>query len=225
MRGSMSSVAEVVETQEVFGPDQAVLDWMVDHRTGFWDSAMKAVTTLGNTGVLTAVAVLAAVVLASNRQWRPALLVSVGSLVGSIVMFGLKQLIARPRPPIPERMVELSSFSFPSGHAMTSTVVYGSIAVSAYWCSDWVRAHRWVLMAAPVLAIAIGISRVYLGAHWMTDVLAGWVFGSIYLAVAAFVVLRTDPAGPPGSRGGPPTSAGTPRSSRTHRLRGRPDKS
>lgn len=221
----MSSVAEVVETDEVFGPDQAVLDWMVDHRTDFWNWVMKAITTLGNTGVLTAIAVVAAVILAGNRQWRPALLVSIGSLVGSIIMFGLKQLIERPRPPIPERMVELSSYSFPSGHAMSSTVVYGLIAVSAYWCSAWVRAHRWVLITAPLLALAIGFSRVYLGAHWMTDVLAGWAFGAIYLAVVAFLVLRTDPAGPPGSRGGQPTSAGPPRSNRTDPPRGRPDRS
>jgi undecaprenyl-diphosphatase len=121
-------------------------------------------------------------------------------------------------------MVELSSYSFPSGHAMTSTVVFGFIAVSAYWCSAWVRLHPWVLVAAPVLAIAIGVSRVYLGAHWMTDVLAGWAFGSVYVALAAFLVLRTDPAGPPGSRGAQPTSAATPRSSRTDPPRGRPNR-
>lgn len=221
----MSSVAEVVRTREVFGPDQAVLDWMVEHRTDFWDSAMKAVTTLGNTAVLTAIAALVAVVLAGRRQWRPALLVSVGSLVGSIIMFGLKEIIERPRPPLPERMVELTTYSFPSGHAMTSTVVYGFIAVSAYWCSYWVRAHRWVLVAAPVLVVAIGISRVYLGAHWMTDVLAGWTFGAVYVALAAYLVLRTDPAGPPGSRGGPPTSAETPHRSRTTPPRGRQNRS
>lgn len=218
-------LAEAYHATGVFGPDRAVLEWMVDHRTDTWTAVMKAITTLGNTATLTVVALLAAMVLAGLRQWRLSLLVSLGSLVAGAIMVGLKNLFERQRPPSPDRMVDLSTFSFPSGHAMSSTVVYGLIAVAAYRCSGWVRAHRWVLAAAPLLAVAIGVTRVYLAAHWMTDVLAGWTFGVIYVAAASWLVLRTDPAAPPGSRAEPPTSAVTPRNSRRGRPPGPPDRS
>lgn len=221
----MSLLTEAYRATGVFGPDQAVLDWMVDHRTDAWTAVMRAVTTLGNTATLTVVALVAGVVLAGLRQWRLAVLVSLGSLVAAGIMVGLKNVFERPRPPIPDRLVDLSTYSFPSGHAMSSTVVYGLIAVAAYRCSGWVRVHRWILALAPLLAVAIGITRVYLGAHWMTDVLAGWTLGAIYVAAATWLVLRTDPVARPDSHAAPPTSAGTPRSSRTDRRPGPPDRS
>ncbi len=221
----MSSAAEAYTSTGVFGPDQAVLDWMVDHRTDAWTAVMEAVTTLGNTATLTIIALVVTAVLAWLRRWRLALLVGPGSLIAAGMMVGLKELVERPRPPIPDRLQELSTYSFPSGHAMSSTVVYGLIAVAGYRCSGWVRAHLWVLSIAPLLAIAIGITRIYLGVHWMTDVLAGWAFGAIYVVATGWLVLRTDPAAPRDSRAGPPTSAGTPQNSRTDPRPGPPDRS
>lgn len=216
----MSSPSETT----VFAPDQAVLDWMVDHRTDTWTALMKAVTTLGNTATLTVISLVVAVVLAGISQWRLALLVGFGSLVAAAIMVGIKESVQRPRPPLPDRLVDLSTYSFPSGHAMSSTVVYGLIAVAAYRCSGWVRAHRWVLVAAPTLAALIGITRVYLGVHWMTDVLAGWTFGGIYVVVAAWLVVRSTRPVPPDSRAVRPISAEKPQNSRRHRRPDQPDK-
>lgn len=221
----MSLLTEAYRATGVFGPDQAVLDWMVDHRTDAWTAVMKAVTTLGNTVTLTVIVVAVSAVLAGLRQWRLAALVGFGSLAAGAVMVGLKNLFERERPPLPDRLLELSTYSFPSGHAMSSTVVYGLIAVAMYQCSGWVRAHRWVLAAAPLLVGAIGITRIYLGVHWMTDVLAGWAFGAIYVAVLSWLVLRKVPAEPPGSRAAPPASAVTRRSTRTDRPPDPPDRS
>lgn len=221
----MSSLSETEGGTSVFAPDRAVLDWMVDHRTDTWTALMKAITTLGNTATLTVIALIVAVVLAGLQQWRLALLVGFGSLVAGGIMVGIKEVVERPRPPLPDRLVDLSTYSFPSGHAMSSTVVYGLIAVAAYRCSGWVRSHSWVLVVAPTLAVAIGITRAYLGVHWMTDVLAGWTFGGIYVVVAAWLVVRSAPPAPPDSRAAQPTSAETPQNSRRHRLPDQPDKS
>jgi membrane-associated phospholipid phosphatase len=207
-----------------FGPDRSVWEWSVTNRTDAWTRAMKIVTTLGDTITMTLVAVLATVALLVLRHTRSALLVGAGSLIGYGLMVGLKHLIGRERPPAEGRLLDIDTFSMPSGHAMMATIIYGLIAVAGYHSSSWVRAHRLVLLAAPVLAVAIGWSRVYLGVHWMTDVVAGWFLGMVFVASASYLVFRTNRPGRRGFLAGSPTAAETPQSSRTSRRQGPPGK-
>ena len=186
---------------------------------------MKVVTTLGDTITLTLVAVAVTIALLVLRQTRSAVLVGAGSLIGYGLMVGLKHLIGRERPPAEARLLDIDTFSMPSGHAMMATIIYGLIAVAGYHSSAWVRAHRLVLLVAPVLAVAIGWSRVYLGVHWMTDVVAGWLLGVVFVASATYAVFRTDRPGRRDSLAGSPTAGGTPQSSRTDRRQGPPGKS
>lgn len=207
-----------------FGPDRSVWEWSVTNRTDAWTRTMKTVTVLGDTVTTTLVAVLVTIALLALRQTRAAVLVGAGSLIGYGLMVALKHLVGRQRPPAEAGLLDIDTFSMPSGHAMTATIVYGLIAVAGYHGSSWVRAHRLVLLVAPVLAMAIGWSRVYLGVHWMTDVVAGWLLGVVFVASATYLMLRTDRPGRPGSLAGSPTAAGTPRSSRTNRRQGPPGK-
>jgi undecaprenyl-diphosphatase len=186
---------------------------------------MKIVTTLGDTATMTVVAVLATAILLVLRQPRLAMLVGAGSLVGYGLMVGLKHAIGRERPPSEGRLLEIDTFSMPSGHAMMATIIFGLIAVAAYQASSWVRSHRWVFGAAPVLAVAIGWSRVYLGVHWMTDVLAGWLLGAAFVAASTYVVLRRGRPAQPDSHAGSPIAAETPQNSRTRPHRDRRDRS
>ena len=185
---------------------------------------MKVVTTLGDTITMTLVAVAVTITLLVLRQTRSAVLVGAGSLIGYGLMVGLKHLFGRERPPAEARLLDIDTFSMPSGHAMMATIIYGLIAVAGHHSSSWVRAHRLVLLVAPVLAVAIGWSRVYLGVHWMTDVVAGWLLGVVFVASATYVVFRTDRLGRRGSLAGSPTVAETPQSSRTDRRPGPPGK-
>jgi undecaprenyl-diphosphatase len=206
-----------------FGPDRSVWNWAVENRTEAWTQVMKVLTTLGNTVTLSVVVIATVVVFSTLRQPRLAVLVGVGSVIGYGAMVGLKHVIGRDRPPSGDRLLEIETYSMPSGHAMMSTVVYGLIAVAAYQGSIWVRTHRWVLPAAPILAAAIGWSRVYLGVHWLTDVIAGWIIGVIYVAAASWLVLRSGRPAPHDSRAAPPTAAETPQNNRTTRPPGPPD--
>jgi undecaprenyl-diphosphatase len=185
---------------------------------------MKVVTTLGDTVTMTLVAVVVTIALLVLRQARSAVLVGAGSLIGYGLMVGLKHLIGRERPPAEARLLDIDTFSMPSGHAMMATIIYGLIAVAGYHSSSWVRAHRVVLLVTPVLAVAIGWSRVYLGVHWMTDVVAGWLLGVVFVASASYLAFRTDRPGRRGSLAGSPTAAETPQSSRTSRRQGPPGK-
>ena len=100
-------------------------------------------------------------------------------------MVVLKDVFGRERPPIPPRLVVISSESFPSGHALNSMVVLGTFGVAAYALTG----RRWPLVAALAGSLAIGLSRVYLAAHWLLDVLAGWVIGAVVAAAGLLVLL------------------------------------
>ena len=195
------------------------------NRTDAWTRTMKIVTTLGDTVTMTLVAVLATITLLVLRHVRSAVLVGAGSLVGYGLMVGLKHLIGRERPAEEARLLDIDTFSMPSGHAMMATIIYGLIAVAGYHSSSWVRAHRLVLLAAPVLAVAIGWSRVYLGVHWMTDVVTGWLLGVVFVASATYLAFRTDRPERRGSLDGSPSAVETPQSSRTNPRPGPPDRS
>jgi undecaprenyl-diphosphatase len=206
-----------------FGPDRSVWNWAVENRTDGWTQVMHVLTTLGNTVTLTMVVIVTMVVFSRVRHPRLAMLVGVGSVIAYGLMVGLKHVIGRDRPPSGDRLLEIETYSMPSGHAMMSTVVYGLVAVAAYQGSTWVRTHRWVLMAAPILTLAIGWTRVYLGVHWLTDVIAGWLIGVIYVAAASWLALRSGRPARRDSRAGPPTAAETPHNNRTTRPPDPPD--
>ncbi|MGW0037754.1 phosphatase PAP2 family protein [Gordonia sp. NPDC003376] len=167
--------------------DDEVIGWVVGSRHQPWIGLAHAVTVLGNSLTLTVICVVVVAALLIRREIAPAVLLGAGALLGSAVMVMLKHIFGRTRPPVTDRLLTIESYSFPSGHAMMSMVVYCLVAVVAYGVSQWVRDHRWVLLAAPLLSIAIGLTRVYLGVHWLTDVLAGWMFGAVWVVLCVWI--------------------------------------
>ncbi|MDV7196996.1 phosphatase PAP2 family protein [Rhodococcus kroppenstedtii] len=166
--------------------DTAVLTWMVDHRTPWVTDVMTVVTTVGNTvGVAVLTVILAAIVWRRGDR-RAALATLAVMLLGWGLMNGIKYAVRRTRPPTPERLVDLSTWSFPSGHAMMSAMV-AAVAIVLIGRGLLGRARKRGRAAAAVLTAAtllIGFSRLYLGAHWCTDVLAGWVLGALWGTLA-----------------------------------------
>jgi undecaprenyl-diphosphatase len=143
-------------------------------------SAVRDVTALGSTTVLTMVVAIAACFLALQRRWRSTLLVLAATILGSLAVTLVKALIARSRPDLVGRLMEEASHSFPSGHAANSAIVYLTLATLLFPLVRGWRMRGFVLATAMLLVGAIGISRVYLGVHWPSDVLAGWAFGSCW---------------------------------------------
>ena len=130
------------------------------------------------------------VTLAVTRHRVDAVFVGAGVLFGYGLMQALKYSFARDRPPVEDRLLNIDTFSFPSGHAMMTMVVFGLFAVAAFRSSPWVRAHRWILVIAPVLSILVGLTRIQLAVHWATDVVAGWLFGAIWVVFCTWILLR-----------------------------------
>ncbi|PKZ65322.1 phosphatase PAP2 family protein [Gordonia terrae] len=170
--------------------DQNILNWVVENRSEPWISIAEVVTLLGNTVTMTVLTLAVVVALAATRHRVDAVFVGAGVLSGYAVMQALKYSFARDRPPVEDRLLNIDTFSFPSGHAMMTMVVFGLFAVAAYRSFAWVRSHRWVLVIAPVLSILVGLTRIQLAVHWATDVVAGWLFGAIWVVFCTWILLR-----------------------------------
>lgn len=168
--------------------DQHITTWVVDHRTAPLTGLAHVVTVFGNTITLWIVATLVVIALAARKHVTEAVYVGLGSLLGASLMVILKHLVRRERPPRDDRLLHIESYSFPSGHSMMTMVVYGLIAIAAYRVIPWVRAHPWTLVLAPVISILVGLTRIYLGVHWTTDVLAGWLFGAVWVGLCTWVL-------------------------------------
>ena len=138
------------------------------------------VTALGGRAVLGLAGILVAGYLAMLRQWGSIALLVVALVGGSALSDAMKMLMDRPRPDVVVHLLHVQSPSFPSGHATYAALAYLTFAalLSGALTSRMVRAY--VLWCAIFLAVLIGFSRVYLGVHYPSDVLAGWCLGSAY---------------------------------------------
>lgn len=151
------------------------------------------VTALGSVAVLTLIILLAFALLASLRRWGEGFLLAGGALSGVTVSQGLKAVFGRERPDMAYRVVEAVNASFPSGHAMLSAVVFLTLGVLAARFSERRRVKVLAISAAVLLSLLVGASRVYLGVHWASDVLAGWSVGAAWAMICwlvAYLVRR-----------------------------------
>jgi membrane-associated phospholipid phosphatase len=145
-----------------------------------------AVTTLGATQVILLVTAIGLGVLAALRHWRGFVTLALSVAATEAVVELVKVLVERPRPPEADALTHASGFSFPSGHAATAVAVYAVIALLlAGGCCG--RRRVALLIVGGLVVLGVGLSRVYLGVHYPTDVLAGWLTGAA-LALGSWLV-------------------------------------
>jgi undecaprenyl-diphosphatase len=146
----------------------------------------RDITGLGSMVVLSTFTLLVTGFLALSRRFGAALFLITAALGSQVLNAVLKAAYGRERPDPTFRWIEIDSLSFPSGHATASAVVYLTIAVLLSRISEK-REHRaYVFAAALFLSFLVGLSRVYLGVHYPTDVLAGWALGVIWAELCWF---------------------------------------
>ena len=139
--------------------------------------ATRDLTALGGVSVLLLVVVAVAGFLALARLWRHLALVAGASAGGLLLLVLLKRVFDRPRPTVVPQLTVETTPSFPSGHAMMSAVIYLTLGtLIAQLCPRW-RERVYVIAVAAVLTVLIGLTRLYLGVHYPSDVLAGWSVG------------------------------------------------
>jgi membrane-associated phospholipid phosphatase len=163
--------------------DIAVLQWLYDHRTPEMTAFMQVWSDLNGNWAMLAWAALFAGYLLWRRRRDWALTVAVAIPGIELINALAKILVKRPRPAFDDAIVHLETFSFPSGHVAVSTVLYSLLAayIIANTRSAGVRVAS--VLAAFALVALVGSSRMYLGAHYPTDVLGAIVEGLLWVAV------------------------------------------
>lgn len=196
-------LGDAIEDGAQFSFDKAILLWV---RGGsahgapigpdWFRAAMLDVTAIGGVTVLVLMIVLVAGFLALQRHWLTLGLVLGGTISGSLAVTIVKNLVGRARPAITDHLVPVSTLSFPSGHAANSAIVYLTMATLLSQLVERRAARTYLFAGAALIVTMIGASRVYLGVHWPSDVLAGWAFGTLWAAawwaIGAWARLRRE---------------------------------
>jgi len=161
--------------------DAPVWSFMIGHRTPALTTLAVTVTTLGGTVAMALIAVAAVVfLLVKRRRGDAALVAVVAAGAGLLVRFG-KATVGRERPPVEYRLVTETNESFPSGHALASAAILGVLLVVLLPTIPSTRGRVAAVTGAAIFVLAVGLSRLYLGVHWATDVIGGWVIGFAWL--------------------------------------------
>lgn len=165
----------------------------IDHPGAGW-AALKRImllaTAAGAFPTLAALTLIGAALLAMARRGAAAVRLVLCAGTGVAVANLVKYVFVRARPEVVPHWVQVSSLSFPSGHSADASIVYLLLAGLALDRVGRPSVRRGIASAAFVFVLLIGLSRVYLGVHWPTDVLAGWAFGAAWAYVAAPIVTR-----------------------------------
>ncbi len=152
----------------------------------------RDITALGGTGVLTMWIVGGAGFLAIHRAYRRMTFLVISTLTGIGASFLLKRFFDRPRPDAVPHLSDVYTSSFPSGHSMMSALVYLTLAALIAPVLKQFRLRVYILSVALLLTFLVGVSRVYMGVHYPTDVLAGWAAGLVWASIC-WLIARSIP--------------------------------
>ena len=177
-------VAEAIRQQEVFILDTTATPFLHGIQSPFMDALMNTLTTIGSSFVIPPIFVVTVILLARKRRFGAATFLGVAAIGGVIIEWAMKLVFARPRPQLAWAHVQ-PDYSFPSGHTMNSAVFYVALAL-IIWSIFGRRIGVAALTVAVVLTIGVGISRIYLGYHYLTDVIAAILAGTAWLLVVGF---------------------------------------
>jgi membrane-associated phospholipid phosphatase len=177
-------IADEVFEGDTLWFDTAVLTAVNGQSTAFFDTFFIAITQIGGVVGIIAITTALLVVLIKKRYFAKALILGATVAGAALLNVILKLIFERTRPDLWEQLVVETSYSFPSGHAMASAALAGAVIAIC-----WSTRFRWLAIIFSVsFILLIGFSRLYLGVHYPTDVLAGWVVSTAWLLLVLVVV-------------------------------------
>ena len=154
------------------------------------EGALLDLTAIGGPTVLGLVVLSVVGFLVLQTRYRTAFVVAITSIGGEILDTVMKLFFNRPRPTIVPHLRVVYSTSFPSGHAMESAIVYLTLAAILMRASESRLTKMYILGIAVLLTTLVGISRVFLGVHYPTDVLGGWIVGFMWASICSIAARR-----------------------------------
>jgi undecaprenyl-diphosphatase len=168
--------------------DSRAIRWFAAHRGPQWlQDGGRDLTALGGVTVLTLVTIAVVGFLLISRQRGAAVLVVVAIVGGLLIGSAIKHFVNRPRPPRQFQAVYVFTASFPSGHSMLSAVTYLTLGALLAQITPRRVLKLYIIAVAALVTFLVGLSRVYLGVHWPTDVLAGWTAGLVWALICLMV--------------------------------------
>ena len=179
---AFAALAALYDHEPLASVDVDVSKWVATDLPGWVEWVARPLSWLGGWIGLTALGVAAAVVLVHERAWLDLAFFAAAYLGSQLVVALLKEWFDRPRPDMGSAVPLPESASFPSGHATAGVASLGALAVLATERLQSRRARTWLWAAVVVLGVAVGLSRIALNVHYVTDVLAGWCLGLAWLA-------------------------------------------
>ena len=186
---TLAALAEQVMTgRPLTLVDQQLSAWLARNRTPALTTFFIVVTSLGSTAAGTIVAVVLGVYLLRRRQryWFAATILTIAG--GSLLNRFLKLAFQRARPEVDDPVSAFAGYSFPSGHTMAASVVFGTLALFMFTRKKNLRARAVVMCLAVLVILLVGFSRIYLGAHYLTDVLAAMAEGVAWVSLSFTIV-------------------------------------
>ncbi|RUT04445.1 hypothetical protein DSM106972_046730 [Dulcicalothrix desertica PCC 7102] len=177
----LAKLAEEVLEQESFAFDKSILLWIHSYANPSLDNLMLFITQLGNPTVVVILAGVTTLTLLWRRYRLEAMIFVLTCLGAFILNTGLKLFFSKVRPQLWKQLIVETSYSFPSGHALGSMVLYGSIAYLL--ATHYPKYSKIIYFIAVILIGTIGLSRLYLGVHWSTDIIAGYGVGFLWLTI------------------------------------------
>ena len=175
----VAQISDEVLDKEAFAFDKVILLWIHSFTNPTLDRVMHTITRLNDPDIVSVIAGVALILLIWKKCYPEAKIFIVDCAGGVILSYGLKSVFGKTRPDLWESAIEEVSFSYPSGHALGSTVLYGFLA---YLFATRFPQFAWLIYLIAVLLIgAIGSSRLYLGVHWPTDIIGGYGIGFLWL--------------------------------------------
>ena len=177
----VAQISDEVLDKEAFAFDKVILLWVHSFANPTLDRIMQTITRLNDPDIVSVVAGVALLLLIWKKCYPEAKIFVINCAGGVILSYGLKSVFGKVRPDLWESAIKEVSFSYPSGHALGSTVLYGFMA---YLFATRFPQFAWLIYLVAVLLIgAIGLSRLYLGVHWPTDIIGGYGIGFLWLTL------------------------------------------
>lgn len=175
----LAQLSEEVLEREAFAFDKIILLGIHSFANPTLDTVMLNVTRLGNPNITVAITTITFGILWWRRYRQEAKIFFLNCLGGVILTYGLKLAFSKTRPQLWDSLISETSYSYPSGHALGSVVLYGFL--SYLLATNFPRYANVFYSIATILIVGIGFSRLYLGVHWPTDVIAGYGVGFLWI--------------------------------------------
>jgi undecaprenyl-diphosphatase len=161
----------------------------------WFEEMVRDVSALGSTFVLTFAVAIVAVYLLIVKAPQKALFLVAACAAGALMNWLLKLAFGRERPDIVPHVTHATGESFPSGHTTNSAIIYLMLGMMLARVEASYTTKVFIFMVCVLLTVLVGLSRIYLGVHWPTDVIAGWALGAIWVLLAWYVLIRIQPSG------------------------------